>query len=135
MQNDSTANVKDFNLIEIHIRINMAKALFYIIAGENEKARAIMGLNMAKRAFEFKRFDDVKVLLQGPSEKMIIDEAPEVKEIVDYLIKNKVIDSACKFIAENLSIVEPILKRGVDLKPAGERLSALVNSGFVPLIF
>ncbi len=113
----------------------MAKALFYIIAGENEKSRAVMGLNMAKRAFEFKRFDEVKVLLQGPSEKLIIDEAPEVKEIVDYLIKNKVIDSACKFIAENLSIVEPILKRGVDLKPAGERLSALVNSGFVPLIF
>lgn len=113
----------------------MEKALFYIIAGENDKSRAVMGLNVAKRAVEFKRFADVKVLLQGPSQKLIVSEEPEVKEILDYLINNKAIDSACSFIAKNLQIEEPILKKGVELKPAGERLAALVNDGYVPIVF
>lgn len=113
----------------------MQKALFYIVASENERGRAIMGLNVAKRSHENKRFADVKVIIQGASEKLIIDEDKNVKEIIDYLIANRIMDSACSFIAKNLSIEEPILKRGVELKPAGERLSALVNDGYIPLVF
>lgn len=113
----------------------MQKALFYIVAGENERNKAIMGLNVAKRSHEFKRFADVKVILQGPSEKLILDEDEKVKEIMDYLIGNKIIDSACSFMAKNFSIEEPIIKRGVELKPSGERLSALVNDGYIPLTF
>ncbi len=113
----------------------MQKTLFYVIAGENEKERAIMAINMARRAHEFKRFADVKMILQGSSQKLIIDEDKNVKENVDYLIANNVIDSACSFIAKNLSIEDKIQSRGVELKPAGERLSAFVNDGYVPLVF
>ncbi len=113
----------------------MQKALFYIVAGENERGRAIMGLHVARRAHEFKRFADVKVIIQGPSERLIVDEDSEVKELVSYLIKNKVVDSACSVIAKRLDIEEPILKRGVELKPSGERLASYVNEGYVPLIF
>lgn len=113
----------------------MQKALFYIIAGANDRDRAIMGLNVAKRSHEFKRFADVKVIIQGPNEKLIIDQDKNVKDLIDYLIANRIIDSACTFFAKNLSIEEPIQKRGVELKPAGERLSALVNDGYVPITF
>lgn len=113
--------------------IAMKKAVFYIVTGEIDKAR--MGIMVARRAAEFKRFGDVKVILQGPSEKLLLDETPEVKENLDFLIKNNNIDSACKFIAERMNIVEPILKRGVELKPGGERLAALVNDDYVPLVF
>ena len=40
----------------------MKKTLFYIVTGEMDKAR--MGLMVARRAAEFKRFGDVKVILQ-----------------------------------------------------------------------
>ncbi len=113
----------------------MQKALFYIIAGENERGRAIMGLHVAKRSFEFKRFADVKVIIQGPSERLILDEDPEVKDLINYLIKNRLIDSACSNIAKKLDIEEPILKRGVELKPSGERMASYVNEGYIPLIF
>lgn len=113
----------------------MQKALFYIVAGENERSRAIMGLHVAKRSHEFKRFADVKVIIQGPSEKLIFDEDPEVKQIIDYLIVNGNMDSACSNIAKNLKIEEPILKKGVLLKPSGERLASLVNDGYIPLVF
>lgn len=113
----------------------MQKTLFYIVAGENERGRAIMGLNVAKRSFEFKRFADVKVILQGPSEKLLIDEDKEVRDIVKYLITNKLIDSACSFMAKKLDIEEPIVKLGVELKPSGERLAAYVNEGYVPITF
>lgn len=111
----------------------MKKALFYIIAAEKE--RAAMGLTVARRAAENKRFADVKVILQGMSEKLLLDDSPDIKENVDYLIKNHNIDSACKFIAERLTITEPILKRGVELQPAGERLAKLVNDDYVPIVF
>lgn len=113
----------------------MQKALFYIIAGENDMGKAIMGLNVARRSHEFKRFEDVKVILQGPSERLVFDEKPEIKSVVDYLITNKIIDSACSNFAKNSSIVEPIVNRGVELKPSGERLAAFVNDGYVPISF
>ncbi len=113
----------------------MQKTLFYIVASEKERDRAVMGLNIARRSHEFKRFADVKVILQGSSQKILFDEDKNVKETVDYLIANKVIDSACTFIAKTLSIEEQIQKRGVELKPSGERMSALVNDGYIPLVF
>lgn len=113
----------------------MQKALFYIVASEKERDRAVLALNIARRSHEFKRFADVKVIMQGSSQKLIFDEDKNVKENVDYLISNKVIDSACTFMAKNLSIEEQIQKRGVELKPSGERMSALVNDGYIPLVF
>lgn len=113
----------------------MEKALIYIISGENDRMRAIMGLNVARRAHEFKRFSEVKVIIQGPQERLIFDEDPKVKETVDYLISNHVMDSACAFFAESLSIEEPIKARGVELKPSGERMAQLVNDGFIPISF
>ena len=113
--------------------MSMKKALFYIVA--SEKDRAAMGLTVARRAAEHERFSDVKVILQGESEKLLLDESPGIKDNVDYLIKNHHIDSACKFIAEKFTLTEPILKRGVELQPAGERLAALVNDDYVPIVF
>ncbi len=113
----------------------MQKALFYIVAGENEKERAMLGLNVAKRSHEFKRFADVKVIIQGSSQKLIFDEDKDVKELIDYLIGNKIIDSACTFVAKKLSIEEKVQGRGVVLKPSGERVAAFVNEGYVPLVF
>lgn len=115
--------------------IHMQKALFYIVAGENEKDRAIMGLQVARRSFEFKRFGDVKVIIQGPSEKLLIDEDREVKKVVDYLMSNRLLDSACSMFAEKLGISESIANRGVELKPSGEQMAIYVNDGYIPLIF
>lgn len=113
----------------------MQKALFYIIASENDRGRAIMGLNVARRSHEFKRFADVKVIIQGPSQKLIVDEDEEVKSLIDYLIRNRMMDSACSNFARKLQLEGPIQDRGVELKPSGERLAALVNDGYVPLVF
>lgn len=113
----------------------MKKALFYIIAGEDDLKRAIMGLNVARRSHEFKRFEDVKVILQGPSEKLVFDETPEVRSVIDYLITNKLIDSACSNFAKKASMDESIVARGVELKPSGERLAAFVNDGYIPISF
>lgn len=113
----------------------MQKALFYIVAGENQRDRAIMGLTVARRSFEFKRFADVKIILQGPSEKLLIDEDEEVRKVVKYLITNRLIDSACSFMAKKLDIEEPLMKLGVELKPSGERLASYVNEGYIPITF
>jgi hypothetical protein len=113
--------------------MSMKKVVFYVVTGETDKAK--MALTVARRAAEFKRFEDVKVVLQGPSEKLIIDEDPAMKDNLDFLIKNKCIDSACKFIADKMQISDSIMKRGVELKPGGERLAALVNDDYLPLVF
>lgn len=113
----------------------MQKVLFYIVAGENDRGRAIMGLTVARRSFEYKRFADVKVILQGPSEKLLLDEDEEVQKVVNYLISNKLIDSACTFYAKKMEIEASLEKIGVELKPSGERLSSYINEGYVPLTF
>ena len=45
------------------------------------------------------------------------------------------IDSACVFIAERSGKKEKLESMGVSLKPAGERISHYVNSGYTVLTF
>ena len=115
--------------------IGMGKVLFLIIAGKEDPERANIGLVNASRSAEAKRYDDLKVIFFGPSEEYITELNGPPLEAFTKLYNLGAIDSACVFIAERSGKKEKLESMGISLKPAGERISHYVNSGYTVLSF
>lgn len=113
----------------------MAKALFLIMSGAEAPAKADIGIMSASRALEAKRYDDLKVLLFGPSEEYVTKLSGPIQESFKKLIDGKAIDSACVFIAKNSGVEDKMKEIGIELQPAGERLSYFVNNGYQVISF
>lgn len=113
----------------------MAKVLFLIVSGEEASAKAEAGIAVASRSLAAKRYDDLKVLFFGPSEKFIAEAEGNTKEMIKQLIDGKAVDSACVFIAERSGIKDKLLSFGLELLPAGERIAHYVNNGYQVITF
>ena len=113
----------------------MGKVLFLIIAGKEDPERANIGLVNASRSAEAKRYEDLKVIFFGPSEGYITELKGPPLEAFTKLYNLGAIDSACVFIAERSGKKEKLESMGISLKPAGERISHYVNSGYTVLSF
>ncbi|MCY0859198.1 MAG: DsrE family protein [Sulfolobaceae archaeon] len=110
----------------------MAKVVFLITSGD-EKFN--LGLIMAYNSFKNKRYDDVKIIFFGPSQKKLTQLEGDQKKMVQELLENKVIDSACIGVANQMNIKPDLEKLGISLMPAGERVSYYVNQGYEVITF
>lgn len=113
----------------------MAKALFLIMSGADSPAKADLGIMSASRALEKQRYDDLKVLLFGPSEVYVTKLEGPIQEAFNKLVEGKAVDSACVFVAQNAGIEDHMKEIGIDLQPAGERLAHFVNNGYQVISF
>ncbi|WP_449462471.1 hypothetical protein PQ610_00205 [Tardisphaera miroshnichenkoae] len=113
----------------------MAKVVFLITSGRDDPEKFSLGLTLAERSFDAKRYEDVKVLFFGPSESYIAEAQDKELEAVNRLIKKGVIDSACVFVANQAGAAKRLTEIGVQLQPIGERLSHYVNQGYLPITF
>jgi hypothetical protein len=114
---------------------SMAKALFLIMSGADSPAKADLGIMSASRALEKNRYEDLKVLLFGPSEEYVTKLNGPIQEAFTKLVEGKAIDSACVFIAQNAGLEDKMKDFGIELLPAGERLSHFVNNGYQVISF
>lgn len=105
------------------------------MSGADSPAKADLGINSAARAIEHKRYDDLKVLLFGPSEEYVTKLSGRVQESFKKLIEAKAVDSACVFIAQNAGVEDQMKEIGIELQPFGERLSYFVNNGYQVISF
>ena len=98
----------------------MEKVLFLIMSGEKDKEKANLGLNISARSHQNHRYEDVKVLLYGESEDYVTKIKDEkAAEAFKYLTDNKLIDSACIYIAKMYNIEDSLKNLSVSLEPAG----------------
>ncbi|EZQ11395.1 hypothetical protein CM19_01575 [Candidatus Acidianus copahuensis] len=105
----------------------MAKTLFLIMSGDE---KADLAIRMAYSSAKNKRYEDVKVLFFGPSQKRLTQLEGDIKKMFQELLDMKAVDSACVGIADNLKIRPDLEKMGVPLMPAGERVALYVNQGY-----
>ncbi len=113
----------------------MAKVLFLITSGEEAQEKANAGITMAARSVEAKRYEDLKVMFFGPSEKYLAKLTGPVLEHFKSLNAAGAVDSACVFIAKNSGVEQQLTDLGVKLLPAGERVSHFVNEGYQVITF
>ncbi len=110
----------------------MAKVLYLIMSGDD---KFNLGLIMAYNSFKNKRYEDTKVIFFGPSQKRLTQLEGDQKNMFRELVDSKVLDSACIGVANQMSIKADLEKLGVNLMPAGERVSYYVNQGYEVITF
>lgn len=110
----------------------MSKVLFLIMSDD---MKFELGMRMSYNSFKNKRFEDVKVLFFGPSQKRLTQLEGELKNMFQEMLQNKVVDSACVGVAERMNIKPDLERLGLSLMPAGERVAKYVKEGYEVITF
>lgn len=110
----------------------MAKALFLIMSDD---IKFDLAMRMAYNSYKNKRFDDLKIIYFGPSQKRLTQLEGELKNMFQELLQNKVIDSACVGVAQSMNIKPQLENMGISLMPSGERVAYYVNQGYEVITF
>ncbi|MCE5251420.1 DsrE family protein [bacterium] len=81
-----------------------------------------------------KWWDEVKLVVWGPSSKLLSDD----QELQDYIKKMKdegVILEACKACSDMYGVSDKLSSLGIDVKYMGKPLTEMLKSGWVSLTF
>ncbi|ABP94627.1 MULTISPECIES: DsrE family protein [Metallosphaera] len=108
------------------------KVVFLVMSGDEKLGLA---LRMAYNSIKNKRYDDLKLLFFGPSQKALTTLQGDLRNMFEEMLKNGSVDSACVGVAENMGIKDTLMQMGVRLTPMGETLSKYVNQGYEVITF
>ncbi|MCK5001211.1 MAG: DsrE family protein [Anaerohalosphaera sp.] len=102
-------------------------------SGDPEVANKVclMYTHAAKKA---KWFDDVELIVWGPSSKLLSKDAA-LQEKVKAMIKDGVDVKACKACADMYGVSEDLAKLGIEVKYMGKPLSDMLKSDCEVLTF
>jgi len=106
-----------------------------VITAVSDDEKFDIAITFVYRSWIHRRFDDVKLLFFGPSQRRLARLEGELMKMVDELVAAGVVDSACIRYAESHGIAEDLAKRGIKLASYGERLATLLREGYLPLSF
>jgi len=110
----------------------MARVLILIISGDE---KADLGVRFAYRSVEDKRFEDLKVIFFGPSQKRILSYEGEMRGMIEELRRRGAIDAACINVAKSLGIEKSLEDLGLNLVPVGNRIAYFLEKGYQVISF
>ena len=79
-------------------------------------------------------FDEVQLLVWGPSSKLLAEDA-ELREYIGRMKKEGVILTACKACADSYGISETLAELGIDVKYMGLPLTEMLKDGWTTITF
>ncbi|MCX6097453.1 MAG: hypothetical protein NTZ77_03065 [Caldiserica bacterium] len=108
------------------------KILIILSTAEREKAMA--GLMYAQNAHDNHWFDDVRVVLFGPFERLLAEDE-EIRVLGAELFKVTAHPMACDSFAEDAVVSNAIKSLGCEIDQVGGIISECIRNGYVPLVF
>lgn len=108
-----------------------SKLLVIIATGEKEKA--LTGLMYAHKTLEEGWMDQVKVIIFGPSQRLLVEDEMIGKLAGQIAALEQPI--ACKFITDRDGTTEKTEALGVKADFVGTIISDFIKDGFVPMVF
>lgn len=109
------------------------KVIVIIGTAEPEKAQA--GAMYALNAVKHGWMTEVKLLLFGPAERLVLED-PDLQDLVrQYLAEDTASPIACKFLADRDEHAEPLAELGIDVQYVGPIISDAIKAGFVPMVW
>ena len=108
----------------------MASRLLIVIIEEKDRERIMRALNFALRSKRMQILDDVKVLLWGESENMIVKDDPELQTLINSLLNEGVEIFACLGVAKQLGIKGKLEVMGLRVESATKIINEYVNNGY-----
>ena len=108
------------------------KILIILSTAEREKAMA--GLMFAKNTHENHVFDDVRVVLFGPIERLL-SEDKEIRDLSAEVFKVTAHPVACSTFAGDPVVSNAIKSLGCEIDQVSGIISEYIRNGYVPLVF
>ncbi len=108
------------------------KLVVIISTGEREKART--GLMYAINALLHGWMEDVKIIIFGPAEALIVEDKELQEKLQTYQdLGHEAV--ACRFLSDASDLSAKIEGIGVKVDYVGENISKLIKSGYVPMVW
>jgi hypothetical protein len=112
----------------------MAAKVFVVLSSGDREVALEVGLvyplNAAKKGW----MDEVKVIIFGPSEKIVANDA-EVQVRIKETLEQGVEILACKWCADRMGITEKLEAVGIKVVYVGSVISDLLKEGWASLTF
>ncbi len=111
----------------------MKQKVLVIISTEN-KENALGALMFVQNSIKNKRFEDLKLILFGPSEKLAsTDQA--LQSIIADIVSMNGSPVACKAISDMHNIGKELTSLGFKLEYVGDPIGQFINDGYLPMVF
>ncbi len=105
-----------------------------VIIGTAELAKAEAGLMYAVNATKYQWLDDVKLILFGPSEDLLLRDE-DLQELLREFHRYEKTAVACKFLADREGSDAGLKDLGLDVSYVGEMISNLIKEGYTPMVW
>ncbi|NLV71779.1 MAG: DsrE family protein [Actinobacteria bacterium] len=112
----------------------MADKVFVILSSQDREVLLEVGLtypfNTAKNGW----MDDVRIILFGPSEKLVVHDA-EVQSRLREAMAAGIRVMACKWCSDRMGVTEQLEDLGIEVLYVGSVISDLLKAGWAGLTF
>ncbi len=105
-----------------------------VIISTAEVEKAYTGMMYAVNALKQKWMEEVKMIIFGPAENLLLRDSGMQNFLKQYLDQMGEV-TACKFIAERDGTTGKIETLGVTVDFVGKMISDLVKDGYVPMVW
>ena len=105
-----------------------------VIIGTAEPGKAHAGAMYALNALKHSWMSDVKLILFGPSEQLLLED-PDFEDLVRQFMAQGRTPVACKYLAERDGQSAALMDLGVDVEYAGPLISEAIRTGYVPMVW
>ena len=102
-----------------------------IIVSQAEENAIWTGIFLAIKGTRNDFMDDIRLVLWGPSEKVIAENQELQQMIKEYLALGKTV-WACKTCSDRYGVTEAMLKLGCEVDYVGSLVTGWLKQGFVP---
>ena len=113
----------------------MTKVLYFVMSGEEAPTRFDAAIYSAMKLNEEKRFESLKILFFGESERLLASATGDRAKNLKKLIDEGVIDSACVGIAKSRNIAVEIQEKGISLENYRDRIDYFLSQGYTVISF
>ncbi len=110
----------------------MSNKLLVVIVSDDAKAE--VGVRMASRMIERGTLNDVRLLFFGPSERLLAEPPAPLRDLLE-AVRRQSAPMACRFIAQEMDIVQPLEQAGTELVAAGQEIERRMLEGYQVMTF
>lgn len=112
----------------------MANKLLVILASGDRDVALEMALFYPVTVAKEKYMDEVKVILFGPSEKLVARDK-NVQKRIKTLQEAGVVVSACKYCSDRMGVSEKLKELGITVEYVSKGIAEMLREGWASLTF